>query len=184
MKAAQITCWFMVAAFCTGCGTITNRDSYDTKPYGGVAWDFEMVTGNTGSCMGFPIPCMILDVPFSLVGDTLFLPFDIHYARQAKEYEAALQANPDPLKGWVFTPAVIGNAEIEKDYKSYYQQLPKEQKNRLTDITSFKNSSGEQAVEIEIGFWGSVVLWRHILFYDQNNMRVRVVRYERGRLSP
>jgi len=61
-----------------GCGTLRNHvalgdDGGEARPYGGVLWDVDqsLQTSHTTSQM------FLLDVPFSFVGDTLLLPYDL-----------------------------------------------------------------------------------------------------------
>jgi uncharacterized protein YceK len=71
----------------TGCGTVINHigagdrepqfnPKYDPdgRPYGGVRWDLKPWSAHdeTGGTI------FIVDVPFSLVGDTVMLPYDIY----------------------------------------------------------------------------------------------------------
>ena len=191
MKATQFSFGILLAALCSGCGTIANQENYDRGPYGGVVWDFEMATGNTGSCMGFPIPCMILDVPFSLVGDTFFLPFNTYSTHMERKYQEEIKRNPldpDPLTGWTYDFAGKTNAAIEKDYQAYVQSLPPEQKKKSHNVQYFKTDIGNHAVQITIGthwiYSKSVPLWKHVLFYDHNQTRLYVMKYEKGHRYP
>lgn len=191
MKATQFSCGILLAALCSGCGTIANQDNYDRGPYGGVVWDFEMATGNTGSCMGFPIPCMILDVPFSLVGDTLFLPFNMYGDHMEKKYQEEIKRSPldpDPLTGWIYNYAGNTNAAVEKDFQAYIKSLPSEQKGKSRDINWYRNNTGNQAARITIGtYWmysKNIPRWQHVLFYDQDETRTQVMKYEKGHFCP
>ena len=190
MKRGQFTCWCLFAAFCSGCGTIANQ-GYDARPYGGVVWDFEMATGNTGSCMGFPIPCMILDVPFSLVGDTLSLPFNAHNKRMERKYQEEIKRNPldpNPLDGWIYNYVGNTNAALEKDFEAYIQSLPSDQKKQTRYVNWFKNGTDNDAVQITIAthwmYSRNIPSWKHVLFYDQSHTRTHVMKYEKGHLCP
>src|SRR5690242_20075760 len=71
-----------VLACCAGCGTVGNGMFGIPQPYGGVRSDIETV--NAGGT-----PCLVLDLPFSAVADTLLLPLQLPNAPPAR----------DPLKG-------------------------------------------------------------------------------------
>jgi uncharacterized protein YceK len=59
---------FLGVALC-GCGTMENLKGGDRAIYGGVRQDFQNVSsGKTGA---------LLDVPFSVVGDTVTLPVTV-----------------------------------------------------------------------------------------------------------
>lgn len=190
MKVRQFSCGILLAAFCAGCGTLTNND-LDRRPYRGVIFDIELATGDTGSCMAIPLPCMILDVPFSFVGDTLVLPFDMYSAHLERKYQEEIKRNPldpDPLTGWIYNYAGNTNVTLEKDLQAYIQSLPSEQKRKKRYVNWHKNNLGDDAVQITIGthwiYSTSVPMWTHVLFYDQNQTRIRVMKYEKGHLCP
>jgi uncharacterized protein YceK len=179
--------WILLAGLCSGCGTMVNQD-YDRKPYGGVVWDFRSVTGKQGGCVGFPPACMVFDLPFSFVGDTLFLPFDAYYTHQVNAFQEEQERNPpdpNPLIGWQANPSIKTNSAVEQDYLSYINQLPKDQKKSLilsdSLVQSFMNESGSQAVQIEI-FVNPILFWKHVLFYDQAQTRTKIMKYRNGRL--
>src|SRR6266446_686212 len=89
----------LLAAFCSGCGTIANHEAYSggRKPYGGVVIIYRAATFKD-SPHGPPIgPLFVLDMPFSFVGDTLMLPFDVYYQHQVTAYQESLRRfPPDP----------------------------------------------------------------------------------------
>ena len=70
---------FIIALMCSGCGTIIghddNEDSINNGVYRGVRNDYHWVADAVPETeMGTPIYC--LDMPFSLVADTICLPYD------------------------------------------------------------------------------------------------------------
>jgi hypothetical protein len=86
---------------------------------------------------------------------------------------------PDPLAGWHFCrlDSLDSNKAITDDYKRYIQSLsPEEQK--LPLIHYFQDDRGQHAVEIVIGLRGAD--WHHILFYDKDNSRYKLIKYIRG----
>jgi len=67
-----------------GCGTVANMADKDTTPYGGVK---KAASGFTGSCHSFDCAgkvfsqvFAIIDIPLSIVFDTVTLPYTIPYA--------------------------------------------------------------------------------------------------------
>jgi uncharacterized protein YceK len=85
----------LLALLCSGCGTVASHSDYpeieDAVGHGvyrGVRTDWHWVADAVPETeMGTPIYC--LDMPFSLVTDTVFLPFDA---------AAALAPQPQPSK--------------------------------------------------------------------------------------
>ena len=66
-----------------GCGTLMNQNGIGgrTRPYGGVRNDFLIMAEKPAV-----IPVFVVDLPFSIVGDTLCLPSDLyHNAPPAKQ---------------------------------------------------------------------------------------------------
>ena len=88
---------------------------------------------------------------------------------------------PDPLAGWQMDfDSQFSAQNIEKDYRDYIHGLsPAEQ--QYTHIDSiYKDGTGQHAVKIEIDIDGKDC-WYHVLFYDKDNKRVKVVKYFFGR---
>ncbi|MHC4077109.1 MAG: YceK/YidQ family lipoprotein [Planctomycetota bacterium] len=98
MKKHQLACFacVLVALLLQGCGTITTRaDGFDqmlpkdhslVRVYSGVLWDLNVMDPSTAIGQNpdedpeepyFNV-LYIFDVPFSLVADTLMLPFSIY----------------------------------------------------------------------------------------------------------
>ena len=84
-------------------------------------------------------------------------------------------SRPDPLAGWQLDFAPHTDPVIEKDYKEYIQKL-----NQDPDpiIFFYKDGTGQHAVLIKMGINNQV--WLHILFYDKNNKRIKVIKYVSG----
>ena len=126
----------LLAGFCSGCGTFANNDeSGDHKPYGGVVSIYRGATGKAeGHGANFLTPLLFLDMPFSLVGDTLMLPFDVYYQHQVRSYQESLRRvppDPDPLAGWQQVYCVQPDPAIVTDYENYIEQLPQDQRKVL-----------------------------------------------------
>jgi uncharacterized protein YceK len=78
----------LLVASLSGCGTIGNQEDHtgDRVPYGGVRNTYLGATGQMPVHGGpSPGPLLFLDMPFSFVGDTVMLPFDIYYVHSGKE---------------------------------------------------------------------------------------------------
>lgn len=65
---------FLTSATFTGCGTISDwGEPYGPRVYGGVRWDLDDKEG----CVRTSVWLGIWDVPFSLILDTLLLPYSV-----------------------------------------------------------------------------------------------------------
>jgi hypothetical protein len=89
---------------------------------------------------------------------------------------------PDPLAGW--TMLLSHDYEkldksIVQDYQSYINQLPDGESKFIGPIQFFKDGTGNHAVKIEIALDGTD--WAHILFYDKDNKRIKVIKFAIGR---
>ena len=87
---------------------------------------------------------------------------------------------PDPLAGWQKAYKEEPNEAITKDYKNYIQTLSPEEKKYPGPIEYFKDQTGQHAVRIEVDIGGKDA-WYHILFYDKENKRTKVIKYFYGR---
>jgi hypothetical protein len=88
---------------------------------------------------------------------------------------------PDPLAGW---HAASKNPDqvIVDDYQNYIQGLSPEEKKYLGPYPAsfFEDGTGQHAVRIEVDIGGKDA-WYHILFYDKDNKRIKVIKYFYGR---
>jgi hypothetical protein len=93
---------------------------------------------------------------------------------------------PDPLAGW----KVLFSKDYEKldkaiavDYRDYIQKLPPEERKFVDDysIWFYEDGTGQHAVRIEIPLNGTT--WEHVLFYDKDNKRIKVIKYANGRYA-
>jgi hypothetical protein len=67
---------------------------------------------------------------------------------------------------------------ITEDYPEYIKTIPERERQFVGPVSFFKNDAGRFAVKIEIPVYGT---WKeHILIYDSNNRRVKVIRYNGG----
>jgi hypothetical protein len=86
---------------------------------------------------------------------------------------------PDPLADfhWSSLNNLDSNKTITDDYKDYIQTLSPEER-RSPSLHFFEGGTGQHAVEIVIGVnerW-----WRHILIYDEDNKRIKTIKYATG----
>jgi uncharacterized protein YceK len=197
MKANALAALCVIAlVFCTGCGTVfSSLDSGMSRklypPYGGVRLDANAVgEGGWGLVLA-------LDVPVSLVADTLVLPIGLH--------NLTLQPpKVDPLAGWnswgeydeESHPAVYANrgrmlvqqaqpakhSPLDKSIKDDYQgYLNKHEPGYFPDplsLTFHEDGAGNHAVRITIGRNG--YYWVYTFMYDKNNVRTEIIRYTTG----
>ena len=88
---------------------------------------------------------------------------------------------PDPLVGWNFCfsqdPSKLDKA-VRDDYQDYIQKLPPKEKADVGIIDLLEDKTGQHAIRIEIS---GRACWYHILFYDKDNKRVKVIKYYVGR---
>ncbi|HXE41952.1 MAG TPA: hypothetical protein VN516_02920 [Candidatus Baltobacteraceae bacterium] len=91
---------------------------------------------------------------------------------------------PDPLAGWHFCfsqdPKDLGKI-ILADYQDYIQKLPPEEKKFVGTTHTFEDGTGQHAVRIEIGLNGT--WWEHVLIYDKDNKRIKLIKYTNGRYA-
>src|SRR5687768_12696243 len=65
-----------------GCGTVSDwKRGYGPRVYGGVQWDL----GDQAGCVITPFWIAIWDVPFSLIADTILLPYTIFCTPRERE---------------------------------------------------------------------------------------------------
>jgi hypothetical protein len=89
---------------------------------------------------------------------------------------------PDPLAGWKSLSTRDGkkfDQAIANDYQDYVQEL--RSKHYFIDENNFwfyEDATGQHAVRISIPINGTE--WEHVLIYDRNDKRVKVVKYVSG----
>jgi len=84
---------------------------------------------------------------------------------------------PDPLAGWQFDSSEEPG-QIVSDYQNYIQQLPEQERRVATVDYYLKDGTGQHAIKITTGV--DKRNWRHILIYDKNNRRIKVIKYADG----
>jgi hypothetical protein len=85
---------------------------------------------------------------------------------------------PYPLANWHADFKVL-DPSIVTDYQNYIQNLSPEEKKYMGPTQSFEDGTGQHAVQIETDIGGKDA-WYHILFYDKDNKRIKVVKYFKG----
>jgi uncharacterized protein YceK len=75
----RLCCVMLVLASFLGCGTIDNLEE-ERKPYGGVVRDCLCTVHGNWLFVGpeMPAPMGLIDIPFSVVGDTVTLPITMY----------------------------------------------------------------------------------------------------------
>jgi hypothetical protein len=92
----------------------------------------------------------------------------------------------DPLAGWkvlLTRDSEKLNQAITDDYRDYIQKLPPEERKFVDDnnIWFYEDGTGQHAVRIEIGL--NHTWWEHVLIYDKENKRIKVIKYPNGRYA-
>lgn len=91
---------------------------------------------------------------------------------------AALVHHPDPLAGWQIAFKEEPDQAIVKDNQDYLQKLSPDERKFAHFGQYFQDGTGQHAVEIIIGLNGT--WWRHVLIYDKNGKRIKVIKYSTG----
>jgi uncharacterized protein YceK len=167
-------------ALCSGCSTVgMHIFPQSTNPvYGGIRNDCHCIAHPEGSVV-LPVVCTV-DLPFSLVADTLWLPADMH--------EWSELSVPDPLTDWTYKPfptdrtGNITTNTLDKAIVDDYEDFIK--KNGLDLIGGgvdgfFEDGKGNRGVKFE-GYFGNES-WQYALIYDSKNKRIKTVRFDRHR---
>jgi hypothetical protein len=93
----------------------------------------------------------------------------------------------DPLKGWKKWGAG-GSYHLDKaimeDFRAYVESLPSPEREigkAADDYLFCEDGTGKHAIELDVSHDGKH--WKHVVIYDTNNRRVKVIRYWSGRYS-
>ena len=154
---------------CAGCGTMGNGIFGIPRPYGGVQEDIKTISGGGAGV------CMVLDLPFSAVADTLLLfPMDLPNAPPLR----------DPLKGWTSLGSKTGHSyetpdAITQDIQSYLAEQKSHGHPSVLGTTFYEDGTGRHAVRMEVYFDGYT--WNYTLIYDNSNVRTKAIKYIIGR---
>jgi hypothetical protein len=93
-------------------------------------------------------------------------------------------SNQNPLEAWKILFAKDYerlDPAIREDYQSYIANLPRGEQNGVGPIAFFEDGTGQHAVKIEIASRGTD--WAHVLFYDKNDKRIKVIKFIAGRYA-
>ena len=95
---------------------------------------------------------------------------------------AMSKPEPDPLAGFhrADEANMDKNRAIVDDYGDYLKKLSPKEKQYVGPILYFENGTGQHAVRIETDIGGKDC-WYHVLFYDKDNKRIKVIKYFYGR---
>ena len=85
---------------------------------------------------------------------------------------------PDPLAGWKPDFSRQTDQAIINDYQDYIRKLPAKKEQFIISTEYFEDGMGQHAIAIQTGENGSV--WKHVLIYDKNGKRKKVIRYKNG----
>jgi uncharacterized protein YceK len=111
MKKILLLALTMALLAGAGCGTVANHMQSGRKAYGGVCWDAAFISGGPGAFGGTEIFLLgLLDLPLSLTGDTVLLPYDL-IAPQKKTFRLNVFGTSGFTGSCVY---VKGRKEIEK----------------------------------------------------------------------
>jgi hypothetical protein len=89
----------------------------------------------------------------------------------------AYKAPPDPLAGW-HPASHEPDPVIEKDYQDYIQKSSAAEKKNVSPVEVFEDGTGQHAISFAFGVNGRYT--RHILIYDKDNKRIKVIKYKTG----
>jgi hypothetical protein len=91
---------------------------------------------------------------------------------------------PDPLAGWKVLLSHDYEAldkAITDNYQGYIHQLPPQERKYAGTVWFLEDGTGQHAVKIEIPLNH---VWReHVLIYDKDNKRIKVIKYAGGRYA-
>ena len=97
---------------------------------------------------------------------------------------ATPKLNPDPLEGWkLCTSQEISHIDktITDDYRNYIQNLLSKKSDFIVENNFwwFEDEAGQHAIMFKIPYNG--VWLEHVLIYDKDNKRIKVIKYSGGK---
>lgn len=84
----------------------------------------------------------------------------------------------DPLAGWNADTGGDSDPAIKQDYQNYIAALPLKERNSVGGFSFFRDETGKHAVRFETGVRSTS--WAHVLIYDKENRRIKVIKYLKG----
>lgn len=85
----------------------------------------------------------------------------------------------DPLAGWKVDFKEQPNQAIVDDCDNYIKSLPPEERKFAVTGQFFEDGTGQHALVVGVALDGTD--WSHVLFYDKQNKRVKLIKYVSGR---
>jgi hypothetical protein len=84
---------------------------------------------------------------------------------------------PDPLAGYHRGDEanMDKNKAITDDYKTYIHTLSPDEQKYAGPILFYEDGTGQHAVVIEVDLKPNA--WNHVLIYDKDNVRIKVMKY-------
>jgi len=190
-------CCLTSMILCAGCGSLVSRsNSSNANPvYAGTRSDFQSIANNHGSNSEiWNRAVWVLDVPFSLTADTLWLPFDLYDLSERRP-------TVDPLLGWkpVTSPEAAPGQKIQADKIPFNAKITaavdafiKKKKfkfgpqssvalknpQRVGSMRFYEDGTGRHAVEmfIPLDDMASHVA-TYILIFDKSDVLKKVIKY-------
>lgn len=89
-------------------------------------------------------------------------------------------SHTNPIAGWHGSSlnTLQNNKAISDDYRAYINHLPSELRNDAGPADFLEDGTGQHAVSISFAVNGT--WWHHVLIYDRDNKRVKVIKYVSG----
>jgi uncharacterized protein YceK len=174
---AQLT-FAAFLSLCAGCSTIGMHlfPASRNPVYSGTRNDCHGIVHPDGSAMVPVASCV--DLPFSFVADTLFLPSDL--------VDWSEMSRPDPLKDWTFKPFPVGRSgnlttnTLDPAIVADYQGYIKKKGLSAGGVTGyFEDGKGHVGIEFEA--YSGNESWVYALIYDHRNKRIKTVRFNHQR---
>jgi hypothetical protein len=94
---------------------------------------------------------------------------------------ATTKPQANPLEGWKLCWSQdLGKLDkaIQDAYHDYIQKLPAEERKHAGPLLLFEDGMGQHAISTEFALNGTD--WSHVLIYDNENKRVKVIKYVSG----
>jgi uncharacterized protein YceK len=181
-SASTLLMILITTLFCPGCGTIGNQQGSRTPNpvYGGTRDD--CLTIAYPGLFGMPIAVVTcVDLPFSLVGDTLLLPVDL--ARRQHNSGAELNGwTYRPFPGYEMPPYGHNTNHLDSAVMSDYQDYINKEGLAVLDSISgyYQNGMGLRAIKFT-AFSPHREHYSHnyVLIYDKENKRIKTIKWGR-----
>lgn len=92
-------------------------------------------------------------------------------------------SHTNPIAGWHSASLVDlqNNKAICDDYQAYIKSIPSRKFQFIEGVSFSEDGTGQHAVTIQEG--RSDTYWNHVLVYDKDNKRIKVIVYVDGHYS-